>query len=64
MRILSSEFRKNIENEKQIIDCKSLTVRDKKFKKWNSIFDISDAFCNFQQNHSKEMVMDTWDKDE
>ncbi len=33
MRILSSEFRKNIENEKQIIDCKSLTVRDKKINK-------------------------------
>jgi hypothetical protein len=33
-------------------------VREKKkFKKWNSIFDIINTSCNFQQNRSKEVVM-------
>jgi hypothetical protein len=31
-------------------------VREK--KKWSSIFDIINSSCNFQQNRSKEVVMD------
>jgi hypothetical protein len=55
---LISEFRNNIENEKHIIGFKSLTVHDKKNKKQSSIFDIINTSCNFQQNRSKEVVMD------
>ncbi len=53
---LISEFRKNIENEKHIIGFKSLTVREKRKRKM--IFAIINTSWNFQQNQSKEVVMD------
>ncbi len=52
---LISEFRKNIENEKHFIASKSFTVREK--KRGSSIFDIINTSCNFQQNWSKDVVM-------
>jgi hypothetical protein len=50
--------RKTIENYEHIVGSKSLSVGVKKFKKWNSIFDIKNTSSHCEQNLLKEVVMD------